>query len=660
MTPLWELLALLYRITPAPEVVGKAFTAAVMLAIGLAAAPLGGASKPGRLFAVAMCMVNPWVYDRLYVGHVPLLAAYAAAAWAVRAMLELATAPSLDRSLRLAVASTLVGVFDPRLLYVLALACTAIGAWRLTRPGGASRRTLLLAGLGVAVGVAALSAYWVAPFVTTGATLGRITEGDVRAFTTLGDPTLGAEFNVAALYGFWRRVELGKDSLPLWWLVADAIIALAVAGLVRLWQEPSRRWMAGAIGSMGLLALFIALGVSSALTAPLWRFCFDHVPGFAGLREPQKAAALLVIAYAFAGARGLDWLLEAMRGVRLPRIEALRVSLACLAVALPLIAGWRTFGGAWGALTPMRYPDSWYQAASLLRELNDRDDAVLFLPWHLYTAFDFTGRSVVSNPGPMFFPGRVISGDNAEVGDLPNQSGNPRSTYIEAMLRSRNGITSAGNVLAPLDVRFILLAAAPDTGNYGFLDASADLRVVQRWDNLVLYENLHPVSRVTSVDEAVAVPDLDTVFALARTQSLTTAWLHVDPDSLPPTRLPTTEAAPVPFEVDGRAFRLDPAPGRYVLFADPFHPAWRFEGAPAEPNAAATNVFPSAEAGGALVATGTRLRATSLAVSLGGLATLLAYGLWRLRSPRPPVSLLARLVAPDRESGGFSQPDRRG
>lgn len=628
LTPLWELLRLAYAVSPADEVVGKAFTIAVVIAIGLAAAPLGGETRLGRVFAVAMAMVNPWVYDRLFVGHVPLLAAYAAALYGFRAMLDLADRPTRGRVLRLAMASTVVGVFDPRLLYVFALICAAVGAWRIALPGDVPRRQLLVSGAAVGMIVAALSAYWLIPFLPGGSTLGRITEGDILAFATRRDPALGAVFNVAALYGFWRRVWLAKDALPFWWLLTDAIIALAVAGTFRLWRDPALRWMAGALTTTWLLALFIAVGVSSQYTAPLWRLAFELIPGFAGLREPQKAAAFIAIVYVFAGARGAAWLLEAVRGSSIARREQVAATLAVIVLALPLIAGWRTFGGAWGALSPTRYPDSWYQAAALIKEMNDRDDAVLFLPWHLYSAYDFTGQSVVSNPAPMFFPGRVISGDNSELEGLPNQSGNPRSNYIEAMLRRRNDITYAGNLLAPLDVRFVLLASAPDTEAYQFLRDSTDLQLLRRWDNLELYENTRPVSRFAAVDREIAVSDLDALITLGRTQSLSGVRIRVTPDAPLVHTVEQAEPVPVPYREDSAApprFQVGAAHGKYLLFADPFHPAWRLGDASAQPNAAATNAFPAPAREAAVTAAGGGLRVVSLAVSLGAATVLLAY-----------------------------------
>ncbi|RLT28242.1 MAG: hypothetical protein DWI48_01070 [Chloroflexi bacterium] len=492
LAPLWLLCDALYRLLPSPEVVGKLLAVAVLVAIGAAAAPLGGTSRAGRLFAIGLCMVNPWVTDRLAVGQLPLLASYAAAMVALRAVIRVVQEPSRSAAVWLGVATSATGALSPHLLYVFALICTVLFAVHLAR----ANRTLRLAliesvciGTGVMV---LLSAYWLVPLLAQPSPLGRFGEADVQAFMTRGDPAFGLPFNVAAFYGFWRRAALTKDWLPGWWLGADALLLLGASGLVALWRERSTRSLSLGLAAAYGAVLIVACGIAFAPTAGAWNWAFEHVPGFAGLREPQKASAFLVIITAYAGARGLTWLLENMR----PRLRSM---VTALAIGVPLVAGAGDFGGVRGALEPVQYPAVWYSAAAFLRAHEQSGDAVLVLPWRQYLTFEFTRGATVSNPASLFLPGSVVSSDDPQLAGLAPANVDERHRVLNALFARPDAREQLGVTMAALGIRWVFVSDLSAS-----LDGAPRLALAGRWDDVAVYEVTNLVASAPEGSPSVA------------------------------------------------------------------------------------------------------------------------------------------------------------
>jgi hypothetical protein len=51
---------------------------------------------------------------------------------------------------------------------------------------------------------------------------------------------------------------------------------------------------------LAVLAYVLSLGISKGNAfAPITQFLYDHLPFYAGLREPQKWSGILLVAYAY-------------------------------------------------------------------------------------------------------------------------------------------------------------------------------------------------------------------------------------------------------------------------------------------------------------------------------------------------------------------------
>jgi hypothetical protein len=145
------------------------------------------------------------------------------------------------------------------------------------------------------------------------------------------------------------------------------------------------------------------------------------------------------------------------------------------------------FWGLSGEVSLARFPASWATVNAAMAKRGP--GRLLFLPWRLYDVWTFTGGRIVANPAKSYFTGRdVLSGDNVGFRTIPTQSADPFSYYIQNAL-ARRGISRLGQVLAPLDIRFVAWSAEGDFADYQLLARQRDLRLRYLGQGLALFEN---------------------------------------------------------------------------------------------------------------------------------------------------------------------------
>lgn len=481
-------------------------------------------TRIGALFAGTLYAINPFVYVRLLAGHWWLLLGYALLPMAVVSYAD--ALAGRGRARRAAAWATAASLFDPHVAVLLAVAYACVGAAAMVRPpaegddgpgvdgswaGG--RRIVGRTGR-VAVIAVALNAYWLLPAASTilagRSKVAAMSGLDLVAFGASG--TLGGNvpLSVATLLGFWRGgVRLPVDPLPLWpWLGLYAVLLLlAFVG----WYDGREASLPNGLLLVGVVGFVLGLGASVDTTAPLFRWLYEHVVVFRGMRDSQKFVALLALAYAALGGRGVDrpvaWVDRALtsreggsaaesRGrrtvpgthVSMPdRRSVLRVALAVLLLATPLAYTWPALWGFSGQLSPTEYPDGWAEANDHLVE-DQGQYRVLFLPWHQYLTFPWTGRRV-ANPADAYFERPVVRSRSIDLGGIDSQAASPTHGRVTALLEAPDNSGPLAGELADLGVKYVIVARAADYRRYDYLRASDDFRVAVENDDLVLYEN---------------------------------------------------------------------------------------------------------------------------------------------------------------------------
>jgi hypothetical protein len=515
-------------------VIEKVILFLILFLSGLGAHKLISHKSPGGYFAGILYMINPFVYSRFMAGQWGVLWAYAWLPIATGAFIKLLSEENRKSAVKMAVLATLVGMLQVQGFFILFLTCfiilfikvildrTKIKAWQSLKWSA-----------GAAVIFLVLNLYWLVPFFTsTGTALNQLSQTDQAAFapSNVGEP--GILFNILSMHGFWRDSYIyAKDILPFWWVLFVLLLFLAAYGFIckvfpssrdsEPGQKPARRWLPIAFAIMEITGFILALGAATDYTRPLFEWLWDKIPFFRIFRDSQKFVALLCLSYAYLGGLGINELVDTLKQ-RIRRLfKTGLMTLIILSLAAPFIYSFTIFG-FYGQLGVTDYPQAWYEVNDYLKR-DSNDNNVLFLPWHMYMDFSWlpdTDKRLL-NPSPQFFDKPVIAGDNIEIPGTYSESSDPISKYIEFLLSRRNEINNLGELLAPLNVKYIILVNEADYELYDFLYRQEDLKVEFQKPGITLFNNKHPTSRSYAVGNVVHIDSLDEYLELSKTQDVT-------------------------------------------------------------------------------------------------------------------------------------------
>jgi hypothetical protein len=524
---------------------GEAATWLVLFAVfplaAVGAGRLAGRSRWCRVAAGCLYAVNPWVFNRVYAGQLTLLLGYALLPWAVASALRVTRSggnPTLTAFAGPALWWTALTALSPHFSWIYGVVLVALAI--VTRPW--SPRVLLWLGLTVAAFVVT-SLYILLPHSATELPT-HVGPTSLALYRTRGSRRFGLFVNVLGLYGFWRLgpgPTLPKSVIGGWPLLLAGLLVLVLVGYLHVLRSsratsveagpaaatpvegsvpgegrPNERRLAWAALVLGVAGYLLALG-NQGPTGPVFSWLYFHIFFFQVMREPQKFLMLTALAYALGFGWGVDRVVRAMarevrrRGsgstARSPGDEpgdepggppggppgtgrgrwAVAAWAAALAVILPLGYTPTMFDGLAGQIAPSTIPPSYAQANRLMGNGPGR---VLYLPWHLYERQPFTHGRVVATPGPSLFSRTVIAGDNVQIGPVQTQSTSLRSAYVERLLVEGPRLSAFGAAVAPLGVRWVVLAKTVDWLSYSWLARQGDLRRVLDDPTLEVFENL--------------------------------------------------------------------------------------------------------------------------------------------------------------------------
>ncbi|KUL27683.1 hypothetical protein [Actinoplanes awajinensis] len=455
---------------------------------------IAGGSRWRRYPAALFACVNPFVVERIQAGHVPFLLAVALlgpmAASALHARRRgrwFAARPAGWYALAISVGAHAAWL---GLTVLVAVALLPRPRWR-----DLTRTLIVIASAGCVYAYAAA--------VVAGAILTvRVGEEDLDVYAT-HPGAAGLAATVATLRGFWRGAADSSPEVTLGLLPALVLVAAAAAGLTRMFR---RDVTTGApLAAVTVAGLLLGAGIAGPL-GPLYRVAFDVLPLFHAMREQQKWMALAMLGYAVGVGAAAESLAVRCRPGRDPRVRAVAAMAALSLAGMYATVGTSLVWGLGGSVRVSHYPRAWYTADQIM---GAGDEAVLFLPWHQYQPFTFTGGRSVATPAAAFFRRPVLSSDAAELGSVRTNSASLRMAYLDRLVAAGGG-GRFGRLIAPLGIRYVALARDRESDTYAWLGRQQDLRPVLRTVELDLYR-----VTVTGTGRVVSARDGDVAAALA-------------------------------------------------------------------------------------------------------------------------------------------------
>jgi hypothetical protein len=365
---------------------------------GLGAASLAGRSAVARLVAVSVYVWSPYVVERLWIGHWPLLLCWAVLPWLVREGARLRTDPRIGPALPFLL---LVGSLSANAGLMAGATLMAVGVTRRNT----GRLVVLVLAANAPWLVAGLLHVGSATSSTAGAVFGLSSEGPLPA--PLAALTLGGIWNAEVVPGS-REVVVLPLALTL------AVLVLAALGWRPLLDRLGRR-TAGALAALWLAGYAVA--VLSWAAPDLVGWLAQNVPAGGLLRDGSRSLALCAPLTAALVAEGARWC------ARRAPTALVAIGAAALPLAFLPDAAW----GVSGRLRPADFPDEW---ASARAELGEGQGDLLVLPFTSYRAPEWNHGHKVLDPLPRYLEpdylvndqlavdGRIIEGEDPRVPDV--------------------------------------------------------------------------------------------------------------------------------------------------------------------------------------------------------------------------------------------------
>ena len=407
-----------------------------LVAAGSGAAALVGPGVVARLVAVSVMVWNPFVAERLAIGHWPVLVGYGALPWVVLAGAAWRRSGVLPARLPVLL---LVGSLSASTGIVTAVAACAAAATREWRRCLALATLLLLANLP-----------WLASgLLHAGSATSSADGADV--FAPSGHGLLPGPLTFLSLGGIWNaQVVLPSRSGALAVAMTVVLVVLAVLGLRRGWSQVPEG-LRRPLVSCWVIGLVLTLATWALPGATGW--LASTVPGAGLLRDGSRLLALAAPLTAVLVGRGADALVHALP-------DALSRAMITLALVLAPVALMPDAAlGLSGRLAAVDYPSSYDELVDELGTLPP--GAVALLPFQSYRAPSWNNdRRPVLAPLGRYLPRHVVVEDRLVVDGRPLPGEDPTAAEVRRALEaSDERLRSAG--LRDAGIRLVVVEQLP-------------------------------------------------------------------------------------------------------------------------------------------------------------------------------------------------------
>lgn len=260
----------------------------------IAARRLSGNATSAHVVAVFF-IGNPWIWDRVLLGHIAIIAAAAAAVW-ILAIIVYRDKLRNAFALLLFAACGIMLWCDARVSYMVFIGLVILAAYwiaaslRHHRPRQAVEGVTLLMS---PVAALALNAWWALPFLQVpGVNPVRPffpPLEDVLSYSRYSDFVHNLVLSGSFLHFSWDRAAAHGTLALICWYAAMLVIIITA-----LLSRTTSRWL-DVILRLGLVASLLASMGTALLPAGVTLWLYEHVPMAAFFRDPNKLAFIAVL-----------------------------------------------------------------------------------------------------------------------------------------------------------------------------------------------------------------------------------------------------------------------------------------------------------------------------------------------------------------------------
>lgn len=450
---------------------------------------------PFTLFAAVVYMINPYVLDRLLAGHWLVLAGYAFLPFFLRFAYEAHATPN-RRSITVAVGAwavyPLISIhwwyITTLFLLPAALHKLYIHRGRVLRRDKADRPHYPFFTLRASLrkqdssphwlyAVSSLLGVWLIFLIFRYSNLTQtIDTTDFVAFATQPIHFLGAWGSVLTLRGFWQHAAsvIPTKFEILWILTCIGLLAFAYYAQILLRKRHPLR--AKYAFWVFVFAVILAVGYSSKLGHWFTDALRIIMPGYNGLREPQKLTGLVTFIYALMAPYAMQHIWSNRKNYDVAKYL---VPAVMGGYALCMIGALHT---AHATFIPHTYPADWRSTNTMFYYVQPK--RVLVLPWERYIHLPFAGNTVTANPALTYFAASADTQDNSGIQTLDTLRS--LSSFDRQVLSLRSSPSALSEIRAA-GYDYILLLRTEDYTRYKQQLDAAGLELVESGPSLYVY-----------------------------------------------------------------------------------------------------------------------------------------------------------------------------
>lgn len=416
-------------------------------------------SNLGAVAAALAVTWNPWVAERLAIGHWGFVLGYAGLPWVAHAAGAARSGAHRDRA-RLLASLVLVGLAGSTasVLALLIAAAVLLVPWR----GLAGARGTWVVLLG---GALLANAAWLFPFLVLAPRSAADPLG-VSAFASRADTPWGLWPSLLTGGGIWNTAAWFGDRQS--WVVSGVAVAVVLG--VGVWAVRVRWWRRSAAYPGLVVAGLIGVLLAGLSALPVGRdvvtWVVVTVPGGGLLRDSHKLTAVWVLVTALASGGAAQAVRAWVRRRGAERAAALL--LAGVLALWPLTVLPSLAWGASGRWAAVDYPPDVLEVADALNAASPGGVAVL--PWQLYRRYAWNGNRVTLDPWQRLLHRRVLVNDDLSlVDDDPARS---TRTVVGESADARLVKTASASganlapVLRPLGIRYAVVQLDQPSGGF--------------------------------------------------------------------------------------------------------------------------------------------------------------------------------------------------
>ena len=386
----------------------------VLVVAGAGVVRLTERSLVAQLVAVTAYVWNPFVAERLVIGHWPVLVGYAVLPWVIDAARTWRTTGRLPLRLWWLVP---LGSLSASAGLVTAV---ALLAFALVRVAGRVRT------------LAALLVAGNAPWIVSGL----LHAGDAvtsasgaGTFALHGEGSVPAPLAALSLGGIWNsEVVPGSRTGVLGWVSLLFVVGIVAVGWRRWRRDAGPRDVSGYLWCW---AVGWGFAVLTWLAPTPMGWLVAHVPGFGLLRDGSRLLSLSAVAVAVVAGYGASTVVR-----RLPDAARPGTLIALVLVPVALMPD-AAFGVA-GRLQPVAYPDDLLAARGVVARAHDRGAPgdVLLLPMSSYRQPSWNHDHKVLDPVGRLLPLDYVASDDLFVNGVRIAGEDTRARAAAAVLRA--------------------------------------------------------------------------------------------------------------------------------------------------------------------------------------------------------------------------------